>query len=294
MLTMKTIATHDGKFHPDDVFAAATIMLVEGKENVSVIRDRDMEVIKTADWVVDVGGIHDVETFRFDHHQNGAPVRENGIAYAAFGLVWKEFGEQIAGSQILAEKIDRELAQPIDAGDNGISLTSENSYGIYPAEVYSVISSFIPGWGSDKDIDEAFLEAVDFAYNYLVRLIERGQSEVAMYEYADSLYEAAEQKEIIVADKAVSSSAFIKYPEVVAVVSSREEVDFERWMTSPVPTEAHSFERRKYFPQAWSGLKDSELEAVSGIKGALFCHKNLFLFVADNKEAALQAAKILV
>jgi len=34
---------------------------------------------------------------------------------------------------------------------------------------------------------------------------------------------------------------------------------------------------------------DKELERVSGIRGAIFCHKGRFISVWETKEAALQA-----
>ena len=83
------IVTHSSGFHTDDVFAVATLLIMLGENaDVEIIRSRDMEVIKTGDYVVDVGGVHDPVTNRFDHHQaGGAGKRENDIPYASFGLV---------------------------------------------------------------------------------------------------------------------------------------------------------------------------------------------------------------
>ena len=50
---MKTIVTHDGSFHADDVFAVATLLKLFPDANV--IRTRDTSVIERADVVVDVG-----------------------------------------------------------------------------------------------------------------------------------------------------------------------------------------------------------------------------------------------
>jgi uncharacterized UPF0160 family protein len=114
------IVTHSSKFHTDDIFAVATLILVLGEENIEVVRSRDPEVIKTGDYVVDVGGEYNLDTKRFDHHQKGgAGQRENGIPYASFGLVWKHFGTQVSGSEEVMKRIDQQLVQPVDAGDNG-------------------------------------------------------------------------------------------------------------------------------------------------------------------------------
>ena len=65
------VATHNGSFHTDDVFAVASLSLAFSNEGLQVVRTRDQEVIKSADIVVDVGRIHDVDKNRFDHHQEG-------------------------------------------------------------------------------------------------------------------------------------------------------------------------------------------------------------------------------
>lgn len=46
------------------------------------------------------------------------------------------------------------------------------------------------------------------------------------------------------------------------------------------------------FPPAWLGLENEELEAASGIAGAVFCHKGGFLMTTETLEEAVQAAKI--
>ena len=98
----KILVTHNGSFQSDDIFAAAaiSILLEKAGEPYEIIRTRDPEIIKTGDYVFDVGGIHDEATNRFDHHQiGGAGKRENGLEYSSFGLVWKKFGKKKAGRE---------------------------------------------------------------------------------------------------------------------------------------------------------------------------------------------------
>src|SRR3989344_2504806 len=98
----KKLITHNGSFHTDDIFAAATLsVLLERKgETYEIIRTRDEEIIKTGDYVFDVGGIYDKEKNRFDHHQvGGAGKSESGIEYSSFGLVWEKFGEEFCNSK---------------------------------------------------------------------------------------------------------------------------------------------------------------------------------------------------
>lgn len=63
------IITHSGKFHADEVFATAVLEILLGKDKVEIIRSRDNSVIDSGDYVVDVGGVYDPKTNRFDHHQ---------------------------------------------------------------------------------------------------------------------------------------------------------------------------------------------------------------------------------
>ena len=50
-----------------------------------------------------------------------------------------------------------------------------------------------------------------------------------------------------------------------------------------------SLAQKKPFPEAWAGLEHEELEAVIGIPGAIFCHKNRFIAVFRTFDAARRA-----
>ena len=65
----KTIVTHNGNFHADDVFSIAAFKLI--LPSFRLIRTRDSELIAKADIVLDVGGEYDPDSDRFDHHQRG-------------------------------------------------------------------------------------------------------------------------------------------------------------------------------------------------------------------------------
>ena len=124
------IVTHDGAFHADDIFACATLGLsldAEGKE-YRIIRTREQNKIDFADFVVDVGGVYNASTYRFDHHQEGgAGARDNDVPYAAFGLVWKTYGEKVCANPEVAMTIEERLVQAVDANDNGIDLVIQRS-----------------------------------------------------------------------------------------------------------------------------------------------------------------------
>lgn len=59
------------------------------------------------------GIVFDIGRGRYDHHQRDSRVRENGVPYAAFGLLWEELGSGILG-ETLAQRFDEEFVQPLD------------------------------------------------------------------------------------------------------------------------------------------------------------------------------------
>ncbi len=113
------VATHDGSFHADEVFALAALTLLD--EPIEIVRTRDREVMAGCDLRVDVGFDYDPAAGNFDHHQREfSETRANGIGYASFGLIWREYGERVCGGDAeLAAQLDQSLVQGIDANDTG-------------------------------------------------------------------------------------------------------------------------------------------------------------------------------
>ena len=83
------LVTHSGTFHLDDAFAYAVLRLALGLGAAggdhALARTRDEAVISGADVVWDVGAVYDAAAHRFDHHQRGAPVRDDRLPYSAAG-----------------------------------------------------------------------------------------------------------------------------------------------------------------------------------------------------------------
>ena len=64
-MTNKTIVTHNGNFHADDVFSVAALKSIFPTFNL--IRTRNVDVIAKADIVIDVGGEYDVLRLRDEY-----------------------------------------------------------------------------------------------------------------------------------------------------------------------------------------------------------------------------------
>lgn len=54
------------------------------------------------------GIVFDIGRGKYDHHQRDSRIRENGVPYAAFGLLWEELGAEILGEE-LAKNLTRLL-----------------------------------------------------------------------------------------------------------------------------------------------------------------------------------------
>lgn len=288
-----TIATHNGTFHTDDVFAVATITLSlpEGTQ-FELTRTRDEEVIKKADFVVDVGGVYASELNRFDHHQpGGAGVRDNGIEYASFGLVWKKFGSALCGSQKAFEIIDTRLVSPIDAGDNGFDLVV-NKGEISPYYIHNVFSMMNPTWKEDgANSDELFFKSVEIAKTILQRELAYAKDALLAEESLLSIYKNTEDKRLIVLDDNYPFEYFLhNFPEPIYAVYPRR-VD-NTWGVKAIKSDPKTFKNRKDFPKSWGGLRDQEFAKVSGVSDTIFCHKGLFMAVAKSKEGAIALAKL--
>ncbi len=285
----KTVVAHSGEFHADDVFAVASLSLLLGK--VKVIRTRDQKIIEKGDYVVDVGGIHDPSKNRFDHHQSGgAGKRPNGIPYAAFGLVWKEYGEKIAGSQEVSNMIEQKLIQPMDALDNGVSISKEIFTGVFHYDIQTFIRTMNPAWNEDDShIDQNFLIAVDFAKKLLVREIELMKGVVDGEGSVAEIYHKTEDKRLIILDQVYPWKGILsKFPEPLFVVHPKKQT----WVLRTVRNSPGGFVNRKDLPASWAGKSGADLVAVTGVSDANFCHNMCFVAEAGSKEGALKLAKI--
>jgi len=298
---MKKVITHSSRFHPDDVFSVATLAIFF-KDQIEVIRTRDPEVIEKGDIVLDVGNIYDPKISRFDHHQKeGAGLRENNIPYASFGLIWKHFGKDLCSSEEVWKSIDIKLVQPIDAGDNGISVYDLNEYNVNPYLLHNIVFSYFPTWKEEKNFDKHFLEAVDFAKDLInkeIKLAEHYDEAkniiIERYKESQKNKDENQDKRLIIFenddfDDGTITRALDDYKDILYFIVKTS--DEETWKVKCLRKEMNSFKNRKDLPKEWAGLRDEELQKVTGVKDAVFCHRGLFMAVAKSKEGVMEMAK---
>ncbi len=287
----KTLVTHDGSFHADDVFACATLFLFFKEEEVEVRRTRESDWFVKGDVVFDVGKIYDEEKDRFDHHQkDGGGLRSNTIPYAAFGLVWKKYGESICGSKEVANFVDEKLVAPVDASDNGVDIETPIHDEVRKYDISKCIASFnVTKFDGEKTKDEAFLEAVSFAKKIIEREIQSAREREAVRHVLVEVYKKAEDKRVLVLTEKYffEDEAPSLCPETLYIVYPYTE---HFWSAKAVRKNKASFDSRKPFPLEWVGKSEIEMPIVTGVPDARFCHNARFLVSADSKEGAMSLA----
>ena len=287
------IATHDGSFHADEVFAVAALSLLG--ETVEIIRTRDRDRVAQADVRVDVGFDDDPDTGDFDHHQRGFDrQRANGVRYASFGLVWRHFGARICDDdQLVADAVDATLVQAIDANDTGQRLAELVVDEVHPLSVSGVIGGLNLRWDETSDPAgerERFDEAVALARGILVREIAAAASARRAEGIVErAIGEAADPRVVELPVNVPWKRALVPdAPEALFVIYPKR----QGFGLEAVPRELGTFENRRDLPAAWAGLDGDDLIAVTGVGDALFCHAKRFLAVARSRAGAQQLAEL--
>jgi uncharacterized UPF0160 family protein len=285
------ICTHSGDFHADDVLAVST--LLEIYPDAEVVRSREPAVWDTCELVVDVGFVYDSTRGRFDHHQAGDPAvyRSNGIRYSGFGLVWKHFGRQICPDELAWAQIDRNLAMTVDAGDNGQLTYKSDDRNVPLFETDHLVKVLNPLKSNPQETpDGQFAVAVGLARPFLRRLIARETEKAALGQKLIGLYEAAADKRWLVSDEQLPVNEYKDRLPVLLYIVTPSSADTS-WRALAVEADA-PFTQRQPFPEAWRGLSDADLAAVTGVADAKFCHLNGFIVVAGSRAGVEQLVKL--
>lgn len=286
----KRIGTHNGRFHADEVMATA---ILKELFEVELIRTRDKKILSELDIVYDVGG------GEFDHHDIKKVYREDGIPFAACGLIWYKFGREVIRfkEQELKDEevesvfnyIDRVLIKGIDALDNGIRAGDGE---IPVMNISSIISGFNPPWYIEKNEDEAFNEVVEIVAPILRNTINNRISVLRARDIVRKSYEKRTIPEVVVLE------VYCPYGESIQDLDVNNEVLFvvyERKDSFALQTvRGADREDRKKLPESWAGKRDEELAVVTGVKDAVFCHTGRFIAVAESFEGIMEMARLAI
>lgn len=283
--------THNGTMHADEVFATAFLDLYF--EDFKVIRLNEVPKDISSKTIV-----YDIGKGKFDHHQNNAKIRENGIKYSSFGLLFEEYGLsylkklKIKNIKAVYNYLVKDFIEAIDAIDNGVFPEIKALYRI--KTISDIIKLFNPSYKSNDSEDEQFLKAVTIARTILIEELKNVTGKVNASQKVKKILNKTKGPILILDEylpyeETVLTSLAGKNIKLVVYPSNRG-----GYAVKTVPISLIDKTNRIYFPKAWSGLSNDALEKITGVKGALFCHTNRFLLTANTQKKALELAKIAI
>ena len=291
---IKIIGTHNGRFHSDDVFAVALLKTLH--PTVKVIRTRDLDVLKTCDLVLDVGGEYSVENRRFDHHQpETAGARANGVRYSAFGLIWQAFGLKYCNdNEEVWKRLNEGFVSSFDAYDNGQKTYEVTTKDAHVVELQDIFDNYLnPNIGESSelaDYDKAFKGAVKLAQLLLDRVTKRKLAEVDSEQYFYGEWLNSPDRRYVVLDKfATSGEKAQDMPELLYYVYLAPN---GTWNIKAIAKEKGSYESKRPLPEVWAGARDEGLAEITGVNDAAFCHNARHLCGAYSKEGALRLLEL--
>jgi len=317
----KTVITHSGIFHADEVMATA-ILDILGKWNKVVTRTRNLDFINSQEgnaYIIDVGGVHSGESLRFDHHQDSfdsyfdQKSKDKGIKMSSCGLIYYHFGKELFGDrenvEYLHEKFYRLYLEEIDANDNGVSELKEE----YTNDVFryhkcwtsaAIVGNFNGSKVADtgslaQEQDNKFLQAVEqskiLLTNALTRFLEREDA----YQDSKKIIEEAAVSDIhgrvmIVLDKKCDYTQALRDHDKIffgnklcLTVLPREDdknQQNDKWQVHTVNMPGKKFKRKVDI------IPEGEAKKVIG-DDLIFVHKNQFVAVTKSRHSAYELAR---
>ena len=283
--------THNGTMHADEVFATAFLSLYFGNFKVARVSEVPKDIsTKTI--------IYDIGKGRFDHHQTDARIRDNGIKYSSFGLLFEEYGLsylkklKLKNTKAIYNYLVKDFIEAIDAIDNGIFPEIKSIYKI--KTVSDVIKIFNPSYGSNDKEDEQFIKAVSLAESILTEELKNVIGKVEAGVKVKKILNKTKGP-ILILDE------YLPYEETVLTSLSGKKILFAIYPSNrggygikTIPISTTDKTSRVYFPKEWGGLTNDALEKVTGIKGSLFCHTNRFLMTASDLDTAKKLAELAI
>lgn len=278
--------THAGTMHADEVFATAFLDLYN--KDIEVMRVSEIEKAKIRKDAI----VYDIGRGKYDHHQEDAKVRENGIKYSSLGLLFEEFGKDYLKQEKIEDidevyiGMEKELIEAIDAIDNGVFPEIVAPYKV--KTISEIIKLFNPSFGSNEKEEEQFIKAVEVAKQIwqetLYSVIGKVKAKKIVLEKIKN-----EKKDYLELEE------YLPYEETLLKTEEGDHLLFVMYPSNRggygIKTIKKSLEDktdRMLFPESWAGLENKELEKVSNIKDISFCHSGRFLVTCKTKEAAYQ------
>ncbi|MGN1371083.1 MAG: MYG1 family protein [Candidatus Coprovivens sp.] len=283
------LITHDGKFHPDDIFSTVLLSKIVEKPCLYRIGVGQVESEKAI--------IYDVGFGKFDHHGPNAKKRPNSnLKYCSFGLLWTEYGHKYLNKENydyveeLYNAIEETLVKQIDGIDNGIFPEIKAEYKLLDLD--EIIDMYNPTWEETPDTDINFANALNIAEEIFDNVIRTEYSKIKATKIVESKINSVKNN-ILILDKYMpyqhaifsSTNPLAKEIKIIILPSNRG-----GYCIKPITVREESKELLINFPKEYRGLHDEELAKISGIKTAKFVHASGFLASTETLEDAILLA----
>lgn len=283
--------THSGTMHADEVFATAFLSLYFNDFKVARVNEVPEDIPSNTI-------IYDIGKGKFDHHQSDARIRDNGIKYSSFGLLFEEYGlsylkkMKLKNTKAIYNYFVKDFIEAVDAIDNGIFPEIKSIYKM--KTISDVIKIFNPSYGSNDNEDEQFLKAVSLAESILSEELKNVIGKVNANKKVKTILNKTKGSLLILDE-------YLPYEETVLTSLSGKKIKLAIYPSNrggygikTIPISTTDKTSRVYFPKAWGGLTNNDLEEVTGVKGSLFCHANRFLMTASDLKTAIKLASITI
>lgn len=305
-------ATHSGTFHCDEVVAISMLRMLF--PSFKLVRSRIDEELANADVVVDVGGVFDPESFRFDHHQRGfdhyfSDSYKHVTKLSSAGLVYKYFGRDLldkfgctgAIQEQAFQRIYHNFICSVDAIDNGVDIAKDVKYKVN-TDLASRVGRMNPSWNEENvDENERFLAALDIATEEVKSQI---HSVVNVWLPARVIVEEAVKNRFAYHP----SGMVIRLSQFCPWVEHLQDIEDEitdlhilfcvfadqggQFRVRAMPAARGSFDNRLSLPESLRGLRDAELCEKAGIDDMVFVHHSGFIGGTNTEASAIKLIEL--
>ena len=297
-MTITHLITHSGGFHADELLSSA--VLTRLFPTAQLLRSRDqLWLTPASDKIIyDVGGVYDVEAQIFDHHQRPGPLRKDGQPFSSFGLIWAHYGQDYLAAMSIPDedieaihaKFDIEFVMPIDLLDNG-AIEPSVAGPLANLTLPALLESLKPVFDdmSSTANDDAFFVALPIVHCFIEAILCGFAAEARALGIVKEAIDKVGTSQILELPTGMPYSSIlddVKADHILFVIHPRG----NDWTLNGIKLSKYTFDQRADLPASWAGLSDSALEAVTGVKGAKFCHNARFIAVASTREAILEMA----
>ena len=189
------------------------------------------------------------------------------------------------------------MVQYLDLSDVGAARNAPGGYGLS-----AIVSGFNPNWMDEQRLGygeaadayrlQQFGRAMEFLTDILVNQVKYRVGAMLALEKVRGSEVLEDGRVLFLSNGALPWTQVVRkeMPKVLFVISHA--IAEQRYMIHTVPANPDNFDARADLPQAWAGLRDADLAAVTGVPDATFCHNGRFIGAAKTYEGVRALARL--